>query len=97
ECKKAVIDFKDEKGTPMSSNVWYTDKIPYTNTGGRGAGQFKGLKGAPLEFQISQQGFKMTMTATSVSTTAVPDSKFVVSTEGYTEIKADDLKKMGGQ
>lgn len=96
ECKKAVIDFKDEKGGSMTSNVWYTDQIPYTQTGGKNSSQFKGLKGAPLEFTVSQQGFKMVMLATNVSLSAVPDSKFTVSTDGYTEIKPEDLKRMGG-
>jgi GLPGLI family protein len=96
ECKKAVIDFKDEKGTPMKSDVWYTDKIPYTKTGSRGAGQFKGLKGAPLEFSMNQQGMKINVVATNVNMAPVADSKFVLNTDGYTEIKQEDLKKMQG-
>ena len=39
---------------------------------------------------------KMKMTATKVSTSPIPDSEFKVSTDGYTEMKMDDMKKMRG-
>ncbi len=94
ECKKAVIEVKDQKGESQKVNVWYSEKLPYT--GGGRMNQFKGLKGAPLEFETIQGPMKMRMTATKVSTTPVPDSEFVLSTEGYTEMKMDDLKKMQG-
>jgi GLPGLI family protein len=96
ECKKAIIEAKSEKGETNKVDVWYTDKIqgPSGNSGGRmGASQFKGLKGAPLEFSMQQGPMKMQMTAKNVSTTPVTDAKFAVSTDGYTEIKLDDLKK----
>jgi GLPGLI family protein len=100
ECKKAIIEMKNEKGETNKVDVWYTEKLqgPSGSSGGRMGGQFKGLKGAPLEFSMQQGPMKMLMTATNVSATAVPDSKFSVSTEGYTEIKLEDLKKQrGGQ
>lgn len=98
ECKKAIIESKDEKGQANKATVWYSEKIPFNGNGGRMTGQFKGLKGAPLEFESQQGPMKMKMTATKVTTESVPDSKFVVNTDGYTEMKMDDLKKMrGGQ
>lgn len=100
ECKKAIIEMKNEKGEVNKVDVWYTDKLqgPTGNSGGRMGSQFKGLKGAPLEFSMQQGPMKMQMTATNVSTTPVPDSKFTVSTEGYTEVKYEDIKKQrGGQ
>jgi hypothetical protein len=95
ECKKAIVEVKDQKGETQKLNVWYCEKLPYSG-GGRMGGQFKGLKGAPLEFDAPQGPIKMKMTATKVSTTAVPASQFILSTEGYTEMKAEDLKKMQG-
>ncbi len=59
-------------------------------------GQFKGLKGAPLEFDSNQGGMKMKMTATKVSTSPLADSQFILSTDGYTEMKMEDLQKMRG-
>jgi GLPGLI family protein len=94
ECKKAIIEVKDQKGEMQKVNVWYTEKLP-NNSAGRMMGAYKGLKGAPLEFDVSQGPMKMKMTATKVSLSPVTDSQFVVSTDGYTEMKAEDLKKMG--
>ncbi|HKC69719.1 MAG TPA: hypothetical protein VKG26_15885 [Bacteroidia bacterium] len=92
ECKKAIVEVKDQKGETQKVNVWYTDKLP-NNSGGRMA-SFKGLKGAPLEFEMNQGPMKMKMTATKVSLAAIPDSQFKLSTDGYTEMKMEDLQKM---
>jgi len=100
ECKKAIVEMKNDKGEVNKVDVWYTDKLqgPSGHAGGRMGGQFKGLKGAPLEFSMQFGPMKTQMIASNVSTSAVPDSKFTVSTEGYTEIKLEDLKKQrGGQ
>ncbi len=94
ECKKAIVEVKDQKGETQKVNVWFTEKIPYTS-GGK-MNQFKGLKGAPLEFEAAQGPYKMKFSATKVSLSPVADSEFILSTEGYTEMKSDDLKKMQG-
>jgi GLPGLI family protein len=98
DCKKALIKNKDEKGEESVSTVWYTEQIPYTNQGsGRGGkSMFKGLKGAPLEFEMAQGPVKMKFTATEVSKAAVADSKFVANTEGYVKKTPEDMKKMAG-
>jgi hypothetical protein len=94
ECKKAIVEVKDQKGETQKLSVWYCEKLP--NNGGGRMGQFKGLKGAPLEFDSNQGGMKMKMTATKVSTSPLADSQFILSTEGYTEMKMEDLQKMRG-
>lgn len=94
ECKKALVELKDQKGETQKANVWYCEKLPY-NSGGR-MGQFKGLKGAPLEFDSNQGPMKMKMTATKVSTSPIAENQFILSTEGYTEMKKEDLDKMRG-
>ena len=91
DCKKAVIEVKDQKGETQKLNVWYTEKLP--NNGGGRMGQFKGLKGAPLEFESNQGPMKMKMTATKVSLSPIPDTQFKLSTDGYTEMKMEDLQK----
>lgn len=98
ECKKAIVETKTEKGEATKVDVWYTDKIQNSSSasGKMGASQFKGLKGAPLEFSMIQGPMKMQMVATNVSTSPVTDAKFTVSTEGYTEVKYEDLKKQRG-
>lgn len=93
ECKKAVIEAKNEKGETQKVDVWYTDKIQ-SSSAGKQAGQFKNLKGAPLEFSMNQGQFTMQMSATSVSTAPLADSKFVANTEGYTEKTYAEMKAM---
>ncbi|HXB42326.1 MAG TPA: DUF4412 domain-containing protein [Bacteroidia bacterium] len=93
ECKKAIIETKNEKGEVQKIDVWYTDKIQGSGNSGK-MGGFKGLKGAPLEFSMNQGQFKMQMSATSVSTSPMPDSKFIASTEGYTEKSYGEMMKM---
>jgi GLPGLI family protein len=94
ECKKAIVTGKGKEGE-VKMDVWYSEKVPYVSQGGggrKGGEMFKGLKGMPMEFTIKQGPMNIKMTAKEVSFDKVPDSKFVLSTEGYTEKKMDDLK-----
>lgn len=98
ECKKAIVTSTGKEGE-VKMDVWYSEKVPYVSQGGggrRGGEMFKGLKGMPMEFTIKQGPMNIKMTAKEVSFDKVPDSKFVLTTEGYTEKKMDELKK-GGQ
>lgn len=96
ECKKAIATLSTKDGE-VKTDVWYTDKIPYVKQGGRrGGDMFKGLNGMAMEFSMPQGPMKVKMVAKEVSTEAVPDSKFVLSTDGYTEMKMEDLKKQQG-
>lgn len=98
ECKKAIITTvgKDKKEEKME--MWYSDKFENPNKEGKGRGQnvMKGLKGMPFEYAGGQGGMKFKMTAKEVSTDPVADSKFVLSTEGYKLMTADELKAMQG-
>ena len=98
ECKKANVTIFTQKGEEFKTEVWYCEKIAYIKQGGgrRGGEMFKGLKGVPMEYMIPQGPMKIKMLAKEVSTEAVPDSKFVLTTEGYTEMKMEDLKKQQG-
>jgi GLPGLI family protein len=93
ECKKAIVTATGKEGE-VKMDVWYTEKVPYISQGGarKGGEMFKGLKGMPMEFTIKQGPMNIKMTAKEVSFDKVPDSKFVLTTEGYTEKKMDDLK-----
>ena len=97
ECKKAIVTVTT-KDSEVKTDVWYTEKVPYISGGGgrKGGEMFPGLKGMPLEYSFAQGPYKMKMSAKEISLAAVPDSKFSISTEGYTEMKADDLKKQQG-
>ena len=96
DCKKANVEIKTNEGETSNTEVWYCEKLDFPKTG-RNEEQFKGLKGTPLEFSMSlPQGFKMVMKATEVSTAPVSNSKFEVSTDGYTKMSPEEMKQMGG-
>ncbi|HRG00432.1 MAG: hypothetical protein U0W65_02290 [Bacteroidia bacterium] len=98
ECKKAIVTMvgKDKKEEKM--DVWYSDKFANINKDGKGRGQgfMKGLNGMPFEYSGSQGPMKFKMVAKEVSTEAVADSKFELSTEGYKLMTMDELKAMQG-
>ncbi|HWY37358.1 MAG TPA: DUF4412 domain-containing protein [Bacteroidia bacterium] len=94
ECKKAIVESKDEKGEIHKAEFWCTDKIEGLTSGGKMNGAFKGQKGAALEFKVSQGPRTMQFIATNVSTSPIPDAKLLPSTEGYTETTYEDFKKM---
>lgn len=92
-CKKAIINSVSEKGDSASVQVWYAENLRF-NSANKFFANFKTLKGAPLEFVNKQGPWSMSFTATNISDSPVPNSKFDVSTEGYTEITEEDLKGM---
>jgi GLPGLI family protein len=89
ECKKANVTYTTPKDGEQKTEVWYTEKVPYVQGGRRanGGDPFNGLKGMPLEYSMNQGPMKVKMMAKEISQEKVPDSKFVLSTEGYTEMK----------
>jgi len=97
KCKKAEVTIKTKEGKEETLNVFYTEEIPTSDV----KSVYKGLKGFPLEYVINQKGMKMQFTATKVSKETIPDSKFEISKEGYTETTMDELQKammkMGGK
>lgn len=98
ECKKAIVTTfgKDKKEEKIE--MWYSDKFENPNKEGKGRGQgiMKGLKGVPFEYAGGQGGMKFKMVAKEVSVEPVADAKFVLSTEGYKLMTADELKAMQG-
>lgn len=91
KCKKAIAVL--EEGEELA--VYYTDEIP--SNGANPNNQFKGLNGFPLEYQASQNGLKMLVTAKSVKLGKVDDSKFKIPSD-YKEVTQEELQKMfGGQ
>jgi hypothetical protein len=89
QCKKAIIKNTGKDGTD-SAVFWYTDKLPVV-TFGMGADMFKGLKGMPLEYEMNTAAMKIKLTAEKVSTADIPDSTFILSTQGYTELDPNHL------
>lgn len=89
DCKKAIVSYTTPKEGAQTTEVWYTDKIPYIQGGRQKAtgDPFQGIKGMPMEYSMNQGPMKVKLVAKSVSTDKVPESKFALSTDGYTESK----------
>ncbi len=92
-CHKAEITATDAQGQAITSEVYYTEDIvtPIAKSG-----PFKLLKGFPLEYSMSQQGVKVSITATKVDKQSLKDDTFTVPS-GYKlmtmeEIRADIQK-----
>ena len=96
-CKKAEVTVTGMDGQTYVSNVYYTtDLPPYAG----GYGQFKGLNGFPLEYNMTQRGMNLSLSATKVEKQSVSDDTFKVPS-GYKlmtqeEMQADIQKNMGG-
>ena len=87
KCKKAIM--KDESGE-LAMTVFYTEEI-----NNQAQKEFAGLKGFPLQYSMTQQNMKMSMTASEVSKESVPESIFNKS-EGYQDMSQADFQKMMG-
>ena len=84
-CKKAVLSF--DNSTKMT--VWCAEEIV---GGGSWGGNFKGLKGAPLEYSADVSNMSMTMTATKVSEEKVDKDNFKIP-KGYEIMTPEQLQK----
>jgi GLPGLI family protein len=93
KCKKAEATVKSKEGKEEVLNIYYTEEIPTSDL----KAAYKGLKGFPMEFVMNQGGMKMTFSTKSVSKEPVPDNKFEIPKEGYTETTMEDFQKKMGQ
>lgn len=96
-CHKAEITVVGKDGQSYTTNVYYTEDLPVYEGG---QGQFKGLKGFPLEYSMKQQGMTLSMAATKVDKETLSDDTFTVPS-GYKlmtseEMQADIQKNMSG-
>jgi len=89
KCKKAEITLKSKEGKEDVVNIYYTEEIPTSDI----KAVYKGLKGYPMEYQITQSGIKMTFTAKSVSKDPIDDLKFDIPKEGYKEVTMEEFQK----
>lgn len=98
KCKKAEFTYPAGKsGESFTSTVYYTEELPAYSGG---SGQFKGLKGFPLQYTMKQRGMVFSMVATAVDKQSVSDDTFTVP-KGYAlmtgeEMSNDIQKKMSG-
>lgn len=86
-CRRAESKFE---GMEETLAIYYTEEIPADKST-----QFKGLKGFPLEYETASEGFRMTISAKSVSREALSDALFKVP-DGYKETTMEELGRMMG-
>ena len=93
ECKKAILT--DEMGN--ESTFWYTEEISVSKKGQSYLNDK--VPGFPLEYDINNAGFKMTMIASSVVKELKKNQRnelFSISIpEGYKEMTLEEMKSMG--
>lgn len=87
QCKKAVAELKDGS----SFVVYYTeDIIPENNEYN---GQFRGLKGLPLEYELQQGKLTIRYVVSQVLLNPVPVSRFDIPKSGYREMTYEESRK----
>jgi len=86
-CKKAIMT--DSTGT-ISMTVFYTEDIK-----NQAQAQFAGLKGFPLQYNLTQQNMTMEMIASVINEENVSEEMFKKSA-GYQDITREELQKMMG-
>jgi len=85
KCKLAEITTENQDDPIL---VYFTGDINATSN------QFQDLNGFPLEYEIVNDGMRMTMTAIKVSEEKVDKNLFVIP-EGYQLMTEDMIKSMG--
>lgn len=84
-CKKALVKTADGSVLVM----WYTDKISVKHK------DFQYLNGFPLEYEISEEGMTMHISASKIEEKELGNDHFGVP-DGYTTMTMAELSQMGG-
>ncbi len=91
-CKKAVFTVKSkDDDTETIIPVWYTEELggDLLNYGG----QFHGLKGFALEYEMTAKGIKTVTTTKEIKKGKVSENDFLVPSD-YKEVTKEEMKKM---
>jgi GLPGLI family protein len=87
-CKQAQAIMTDKKtGQKYTSDIYYTDQLPMGMHP-----EYKGLKGYPLSYSMTQNGTSFSMVCQSIQKQSVPDSLFIAPT-GYKLMTQDEMQK----
>ena len=98
---KTILGYKAYKATKiatveqnMTIEGWVTEEIKTDANIIQGMEDLK-LEGFPLEFSVINPQMKLTFTATDIKDT-VADSEFVLNTDGYKKLTAEEFSEMMG-
>ncbi len=88
-CFKAIYSIYDKnQQDTISTVIYYTPEIS-----SKANGQFKDLKGLPLEYSIDTQGMHMHLKALSIINEKYPKSMFIIPND-YEIMSIEDFQKM---
>jgi GLPGLI family protein len=73
-CKSAEINYLDKRGQAHKTNVFYSDELGTNNL--NFDNQYRGIKGIPLELELTMHGIPMKLVASSVSPGRVSNKEF---------------------
>ena len=93
-CKRAIFTVKGKEDDAVTIiPVWYTDEFggAELNYGG----QFHGLKGYALEYEMTVKGIKTVTTTKEIKKGKVSENDFLVPSD-YKEVTKEEMKKMFG-
>jgi GLPGLI family protein len=73
-CKSAEVNFLDKRGQAHKSIVYFSDDLGTNNL--NFDNQYRGVKGIPLEMELTMHGIPMKLVASSVSSERVSNKEF---------------------
>ena len=88
-CTKAIAKMSDG----ATFTVYYTKEIMPDNMDFNY--QFKNLNGLPLEYELKQGSVTINYSASSISLSPVPASKFDIPKSGYRELTYEESRQVG--
>ena len=90
-CKKATATYKDKDDNTVSIVVYYSEELG--NESMNFNGEFKGLKGLPMEYEITEGDMKIKVTATEVKKGKVKDTDMMIPAD-YVEYTAEEKQQV---
>ncbi len=85
-CHAALVTVTSPKtGDKNTVTVYYTDQLPYSED----MGQFKGLKGFPMQFSSMMRGMRVNLSVQTVEKKALSDTLFVIPAKGYKVVASE--------
>jgi GLPGLI family protein len=86
-CKKAIINYKNEDGAAIADTVFYTEELggAELNIGG----SYDGLKGFPVEYKVKVAEMTISVTVTEIKKGKVKDTDFLIPSD-YVEMSAEE-------
>jgi hypothetical protein len=90
-CKSAEVNYMDKRGQAHKTTVYYSDELGNNNL--NFDNQYRGIKGIPLELELTMHGIPMKLVASSVSPGRVSNKEFETPKD-FTPVTEQEYKTM---